>query len=82
MKASISSADSVDTISCIFAYKELSIYSMKTLKLNYWKQRLKLVRQTNLPPSNSGDNVSAAHKRWTDRLQIEPCATIAFLRGS
>jgi len=71
MKVSISSADNVDTISCILAYKELSIYLMKELKLTNWKQLFKLLLQTNLPPSDSGDSVNAALKRWTDHLQIE-----------
>lgn len=71
MKVSISSANNVDTISCILAYKELSIYLMKELKLTNWKQLFKLLLQTNLPPSDSGDSVNAALKRWTDHLQIE-----------
>jgi len=71
MKASISSKNNVDTISCILAYKELSIYLMKELKLNDWEQLFNLLRQTNLSPTESGDNVNMALKRWTDHLQIE-----------
>jgi hypothetical protein len=71
MKASISSVDKADSISCILAYRELSIYLMKKLKLNTWDQLFDLLRQTNLPPAKSGDNVNVALKRWTDHLQIE-----------
>ena len=71
MKVSISSSDNVNNISCILAYKELTIYLIKELKLDNWKQLVKLLHQTDLPLSDSGDNVNAALKRWTDHLQIE-----------
>lgn len=71
MKASISSANNVDTITSILAYKELGAYLVKELKLKSWKQLFKLLLQIDLPPSDSGDRVNAALKRWTDHLQIE-----------
>jgi retron-type reverse transcriptase len=55
MRASISSVDNADSISCILAYKELGIYLMKELKLNDWEQLFSLLRQTNLPPTESGE---------------------------
>ena len=71
MKASISNSDNVNNISCIIAYKELSIHLMEKLKLNNWKQLVKLLHQTDLSPSDSGDNLNPALKRWMDHLQIE-----------
>ena len=71
MKVSISKADNIDIISCILAYRELSIYLMKELKLNDWEQLFDLLRQTNSSSSETGNNVNIALKRWTDHLQIE-----------
>ncbi len=71
MKASISKVDNSDSISCILAYKELSIYLMKELKLNDWEQLFDLLRQSNSSPTETGNNVNIALKRWTDHFQVE-----------